>query len=237
MHLKSIPVLARLRRWWRPLRDDRSGLALIEFAVSFPVLLTAGLTAVDVTNLAIVHMKVSQVALNLADNMSRMGIANSLSTQQVREVDVNDAFEAVRDQGQVIRLVNNARVILSSLENQSGTQRIHWQRCIGLKSGTGYDSNYGTTATTDGIDATTANQGPTASSGMGDSGSQVNAPLGSGVMFVEINYLHTPYFRFLFNPSRIHYIASFIIRDNRDMRQIYNPNPAASRATCNLYGT
>ena len=209
----------------------------MEFALAFPILLTAGLTAVDVTNMAVVHMKVSQIALNLADNMSRMGTNNSLSSQQVREIDVNDAFEAVRDQGQGIRLVNNGRVILSSLENASGTQRIHWQRCIGLKSGTGYDSSYGTTAATDGIDATTANQGPTASSGMGDSGSEVTAPLGSGVMFVEVNYLHTPYFRFVFGQTRIHYIASFIVRDTRDFRQIYNPNPAATRATCNNYGT
>jgi Flp pilus assembly protein TadG len=237
MHLIKLPIPDRIRRLWQPLRDDRSGLALMEFALAFPILLTAGLTAVDVTNMAVVHMKVSQIALNLADNMSRMGTNNSLSTQQVREIDVNDAFEAVRDQGAGIRLVNNGRVILSSLENASGTQRIHWQRCIGLKSGTGYDSSYGTTATTDGIDATTANQGPTASSGLGDSGSEVTAPLGSGVMFVEVNYLHTPYFRFLFSPSRIHYIASFIVRDTRDFRQIYNPNPAATRAYCNVYGT
>jgi Flp pilus assembly protein TadG len=229
-------TLLRLKRFARLLRADRSGLALLEFALAFPVLLSSGLLAIDVTQLALVHMKVSQVALNLADNMSRMGLNNSLSTQQVREIDVNDAFEAVRDQGAQIGLVQNGRVILSSLENATGTQAIHWQRCIGLKSGTNYDSSYGTTAITDGT-TQTGNAGTAAPSGMGDAGSMVNAPVGSGVMFVEINYLYRPYFPWLTNQSRIHYAASFIIRDLRDFRQIYNPNPAATKMTCNLYTT
>jgi hypothetical protein len=72
---------------------------------------------------------------------------------------------------------------------------------------------------------------------MGPAGSMINAPEGSAVMFVEVNYLHTPYFRWLFNQSRIHYVASFIVRDARDLSRIYNPNPAATRATCNLYTT
>jgi len=221
----------------RALRKDHSGVSVVEFALGFPILFTIALTSVDLTNLAIVHLKVSQVALNLADNLSRMGVPNG-SKLQLREIDVNDAFEAVRDQGASIKLVNNGRVILSSLENQSGTQMIHWQRCIGLKSGTGYDSSYGTATpfTTAGTTAT-GNAGTAAPSGMGDAGAQVNAPSGSGVMFVEVNYLYTPYFPWLYSSSRVHYVASFIVRDMRDFTQIYNPSPAATRATCDVYGT
>jgi hypothetical protein len=54
-------------------------------------------------------------------------------------------------------------------------QRIHWQRCLGKRSGTGYDSSYGTTTTTAGTTATLANAG-TVSAGMGDAGLMVSAP-------------------------------------------------------------
>ncbi len=55
-------------------------------------------------------------------------------------------------------------------------------------------------------------------------------------MFVEINYDYQPIVgQWLFGAARIHYIASFVVRDNRDFVQIYNPSPAATRATCNLY--
>ena len=79
--------------------------------------------------------------------------------------------------------------------------------------------------------------------GMGDPpvASMVNAPLNSGVMFVEINYDYQPLFGTMFvGPTKIHYHASFIVRDKRDFRQIF-PAPAstppklAAAAKCNLY--
>ena len=73
---------------------------------------------------------------------------------------------------------------------------------------------------------------------MGPVGGQVNAPAASGVMFVEINYLTRPLFgTWLTAPARLNYIASFIVRDRRDFAQLYNPSPAATRLTCNLYSS
>jgi Flp pilus assembly protein TadG len=240
MHLKPSPadprrVLAHLRALKRALVPDRSGLAVVEFALVAPIVLTAGLYSIELTSLALAQLKASQIALNLADNMSRMGITNGLSTQQVREVDVNDALEAVRDQGAGVSFTTYGRVTLSSLENQTGNQVIHWQRCVGLKSGTGYDSTYGTTTTTAGTDQTTANAGTAAASGMGDAGSMINAPVGAGVMFVEVNYSYRPMFAWLMSPSIVHYTSSFIVRDQRDFRQIYNPSPAVTRSTCDRH--
>ncbi|MEG3147906.1 hypothetical protein U1839_24925 [Sphingomonas sp. RT2P30] len=225
-------LLAGLRRLGR----DQSGLALLEFAFGMPLVLGIGLYGVETANLALLNMKVSQITLNLADNASRVGASSSLATQQLREVDMNDVLQAARYQGAGIKLTTNGRIIVSSLENQSGTQYIHWQRCIGLKSGTGYDSSYGTTTTTAGTDATPGNAGTLAPSGMGDAGSMVTAPSGSGVMFVEINYAYRPLTgTWLMPAGRIHYVASFIVRDVRDFAQIYNPSPTATRSTCNLY--
>ena len=224
------------------LRRDRSGLALLEFAFSLPLVLGIGSYGAEIANLALVNLRISQIALNLADNASRVGVTSTLTTQQLREVDVNDVMQAARYQGKSINLTTNGRIILSSLENvQQGydtapVQRIHWQRCLGLKSGSGYDSSYGTTTTSAGTTATSANAGTTTTTGMGDPGSMVTAPAGSAVMFVEINYLTKPLFgTWLTTPARIHYIASFIVRDRRDFAQLFNPNPQATPSKCNLY--
>lgn len=239
-------MLARVRNALRrlpgKLRRDKSGVAMLEFAFSAPIVMIVGCYGLEAANLALINLRVSQIALALADNASRVGTYSSLSTQQLREVDVNDIFAAAQYQGDSIDLTTQGRIVLSSLENvqqsydAAAVQRIHWQRCVGIKSGAGYDSSYGTTTTTAGTTNTAANAGTTAASGIGDAGALVNAPGGSGVMFVEINYLTKPLFgTWLTSPARIHYIASFIVRDRRDFSQIYNPSPTATRRTCNLY--
>lgn len=235
---------AAMRQFFRRFRRDRSGVAMLEFAFAMPLMLGVGCYGLETANLALINLRISQIALALADNASRVGTYSSLTSQQLREVDVNDIFAATRYQGQGINLTTNGRIILSSLENvqqsydTAAVQRIHWQRCLGTKSGTGYDSTYGTTTTSAGTTATSSNAGTTAASGMGDTGAQVNAPSGSGVMFVEINYLTKPLFgTWLTSPARIHYVASFIVRDRRDFSQIYNPSPTATRMTCDKYTT
>lgn len=216
--------------------QDISGVSMVEFAFGMPLFLGAGLWGVQLTHLAIVNQRVSQLALELADNASRVGLYTAQNTIQLRETDVNDVLQAIRAHGASLQLTERGRVTLSSLERKNGVQRIHWQRCIGMRRGAGYDSSYGTTSVTAGTNTNSSNAGTLAPNGMGPTGAQVNAPEGSGVMFVEINYDYEPIVgvRWFAEPRRISYTASFIVRDNRDFAQIYNPSPAATRATCNL---
>jgi hypothetical protein len=251
----------------RRLGRDRSGVALLEFAFSLPLVLGVGMYATETASLALANLRVSQVALNLADNAARVGEAQSNNTQRLREIDINDVLTAARLQGERWGLTTRGRIILSSLENTSGTQMIHWQRCIGLRGSTtaeaNYRSSYGITATdgkstgstydpTAGVDTdtgpgdnsathpgskalgTTGNLGD----GMGDAGAKVTAPPDSGVMFVEINYEYDPVVSSSWLPSgstRIKYIASFVVRDQRVFSQVFNPDPAAKRWTCDKY--
>jgi Flp pilus assembly protein TadG len=238
-------ILSRAR--FTALGRDRSGTALLEFALALPLVIAVSAYGLEVANLALLNLRVSQAALALADNASRVGTYSSVSTQQLREVDINDIFAATRYQGQGINLTTNGRITLSSLENiqqsydpDAPVQRIHWQRCLGMKTDVGsdkYESSYGTTTTAAGTTNTSANKGTDAASGMGDPGAKVNAPAGSAVMFVEINYLTRPLFgTMLVSPSRIHYIASFIVRDRRDFSQLYNP-ATATKMTCDKHTT
>jgi len=236
-------ALTRLTQPLRRLRGDRSGVALIEFAFAAPVVLALGLYGAEMGNQALTHMQISQIALSLADNASRMGQLQAGNIEQMREADVNDAFQAARLQGKTLKLGTYARITMSSLENvqqsydaTAPVQRIHWQRCMGMKSATDYQSSYGTTTITAGSTATQADAGTTASSGMGDTGRKVVAPSGMGVIFIEVNYEYQPIVSsWLAQPFRMHYVASMIVRNNRDFRQIYNPANSATPSTCNLF--
>jgi Flp pilus assembly protein TadG len=230
---------ARLAQLWR---QERRGIAAIEFAICAPVILTAGGFGIELANYSIVSLRVSQAALTLADNGSRVGAMTTQSIVQLRESDINDVLQAIRLQGAPIRLTSFGRITMSSLENiQQGydttpTQRIHWQRCVGLRNGAAYESSYGTTRTTDGTTADSSTAGTAATTGMGDTGYKVGAPSGSGLIFVEINYDYQPLFGTLFLGSRkIHSIASLIVRDRRDFTMLYNPSPTATRSTCDKF--
>jgi Flp pilus assembly protein TadG len=217
---------------------------LIEFALAAPIVIVVGGYGIELANLALANMRVSQVALNLADHASRIGLTSTLTTTQLRESDLNDVLIAARIEGDPIGITKYGRVTVSSLENvqqswdTAAVQRIHWQRCIGLKSGPGFDSSYGTTQPTDGINASSAYAGTPAATGMGKASAKVMAPSGMGVMFVEINYTYQPLFGSLFvSRQTIGYSASFIVRDRRDYSKIWNPDPPAARYTCNLYSS
>lgn len=237
--MKRPRLPARLRRF----AANQSGLALLEFAFALPVVLVLGCYGVETANLAITNLRVSQLTANLADNGSRLGLMSSTSSVvQMRELDLNNALQAARLQGTGLKIGTYGRVTLSSLEyvqqsyDSQPVMRIHWQRCFGMKSGTGYDSSYGTTTATAGTDATQSNAGTAAPSGMGDPGAMVTAPSGSGLIFVEVNYDYQRLFGSTFmGPAKLHYVASFIVRDRRDFAQLYNPSPTATRSTCDKY--
>lgn len=240
---------------------DTGGVALLEFALSLPIVLAVGLYGVEISNLALTNLKLSQIALALADNASRVGVDNGLAQQDLREFDLNDVLQAAKLQGADLKLTKNGRITLSSLEESDGVQRIHWQRCLGQQKGAGFDSSYGRTtikgSTPSTADDTAASYDPTAgvntagagnpdnsashpgsiiTGGMGDPGSKISAPPDSGVMFVEINYNYQPVTgTWLIGAKKLHSIATFIVRDKRNFKQVTNPAPGLKRATCDLY--
>jgi len=245
-----------IRRIARALAASRRGSVSIEFVLVAPAVLALGGYGTEVSNLVYANLQLSQVALALADNASRIGVNNGQQLFQLREGDINDVLQGARLMSSGLDLANNGRITLTSLEmvqrnfsdmpnggDSAPVLRMHWQRCLGKRGGSsdpGYDSSFGqaTPLATAGTDATYANRG-TNTSGMGTA-PVVTAPSGSGAMFVEINYLYKPVFGSLFMaPRRIRTQATFVVRDRRDFTQIYNPPTALgatpARATCNLY--
>lgn len=206
----------RLSRFVRRLGSNQNGLALVEFALTFPVVLVVGGYGIELANFAIINTRISQLTLELADNASRVGMDNGLASYKLDESRTNMLLDSIKMQGAGMKLTTNGRITLSSLEGQAdGTQLLHWQRCIGLKSGAGYDSNYS---------AGTGSNGKTVTN-IGGSSQPVVAPAGTGVMFVEVNYDYKPLFSGLFVDSKvISHTAFFLIRDNRDLSGWTNIN-------------
>ena len=66
------PVMRRLRR-------DERGVALIEFAISLPVLLILCMFGLEAANLALTHLRISQIAMLVADNASRVRTSIAVS--------------------------------------------------------------------------------------------------------------------------------------------------------------
>jgi hypothetical protein len=214
------------RRGWRELlrrlAGDTSGVALIEMAYAAPFMMLLGLGGVEVANYAIMHMRVSQIAVSLADNASRAKQEVVSGVPRMREVDVNEAFTAALLQAGTLDMEANGRLILSSLEvNADGGQWIHWQRCFGEAD---YGSSYGEQG--DGASGTGL-------TGMGPTGRQVQAETGYAIMFAEVSYDYQPIMLgdFIDN-RRISKVAAMFVRDNRDLSQLYNPSPGATVNAC-----
>jgi len=200
---------------------DTSGLALVEFAFSAPLVLGMGMMGTDTAMMVIAHMQVSQIAMQVADNASRVGEQDVLTARRVFDRDINETLTGAEKLGQSIRIFNQGRVIVSSLQrNAQNGQWIRWQRCRGAKN---YDSSHGVEG-----DGATGTSFP----GMGRSGRRITASSGTAVMFVEVAYNFqsiTPIN--LFNNQQMVYTAAFNVRDNRDLNSLYAGGPVASCST------
>jgi hypothetical protein len=210
---KLTSLLARLR-------GDCSGLAMIEFAVSLPVLLSMGLIGLEVAHYGIASLRISQIAMTTADNAAR-------ERDAIDEIDVNELMQGAKLVGASIKFSQNGRIILSSLEQNAGKtgQWIRWQRCAGAKNVT---SSYGVQDKGK-DDATLPAMGPT--------GNQIAALPGTAVMFVEVVYDYQPIVgNRLLGAQTMSFTSAFNVRQRTD-QAIKNAKNLTSAQTsaCNLY--
>ena len=199
-------VLAPLRR----LAQDRTGVAMVELAFAAPLLLILGLGGIEAANYAVASLRVSQIAMTVADNAGRVRTA-------MDENDINDIMSGAKLIGSGIDFTANGRVILSDLEQRTTTagsggvgtkttanpngyrQFIRWQRCAGdleIQSGYGKPLNAAGTAVTNLDDATNADHGAVETAStldqMGSTTNPISAATGTAVMFVEVTYVYQP---------------------------------------------
>ena len=193
------------------IRSDSSGAASVEFALILPLLLVLGLYGSEVANMTVANLQVSQIALSVADNASRLGQTdNSGVTPTITESDVDGVLYGALQQGASLGFATKGRVILTSLEKDmaTGKQYIHWQRCRGSLART---SAYGNDSTLNGLN------GPVIS-GLGSGTQKVTAKTGSSVMFVEAYYQYRGVLGSMYVGNvTMKREAAFIVRDDRNL--------------------
>ena len=228
----TIPARAlnSLAKFSRSLTRSASGVAMTEFALVLPFLLGAGMMGVEVANRAVVQMKVSQLAIQIADNASRIGEQSVLDNRRIFEADINDLLHGAGVQAGGLDFYKHGRVILSSIEvvpDTTDDNYIHWQRCMGFKH---HLSTYG-----DEGDGLSGGSFP----GMGPAGHEVSAFGEEAVMFVEVSYDYQSFFGDTFGfDNEMSASASFNVRADRDLTQIYqvDPDHPAPISNCDVYG-
>lgn len=211
----------------RSLRRSEAGVAMVELAYSLPIVVPLFVAGAELTNYAVARMRISQIALHVADNASRIGTDSLLSAPRISETQINDLFTGANLQAGGLDLDGKGRVFLSSVEpianpNTTNKFKIRWQRCFGDLS---RPSSYGTAGNSqyDG--------------GVGPTGKKAIAPDDGGTMFVEVVYSYEPLIASGFVPSLdIRETAAMTVRDDRDFdgndgTGIYNDEGAA-QATC-----
>jgi hypothetical protein len=215
--LKNLATLpARSARLAARLRGCESGLAFLEFAMSLPVLVTLSLVGLETANLAMAHLRISNIAMLTADNAARV-------RDSIDEANVIEIMTGAKMTGDSIRFRQNGRIILSSVEpNTAGAggastgQWIRWQRCDGAKNTV---SNYGPQGT-----------GQTNSSlqAVGPAGNQIAATSGTAIMLVEVVYDYQPLVSStIFGPRQIRYESAFNVRQrtNQAISNLGNATP------------
>jgi hypothetical protein len=208
--MSRLPSFARAQL--RELARSQSGLALIEFAFSLPILLSLLLGGLEVANFALAHLRVNQIAMTVADNAGRVRTS-------IDEAHVYEVFAGADLVGQSIDFPENGRIVLSSLEpnGKSDTdagQMINWQRCHGSLA----------VAPRYGVQGDGRNDSSLVD-GIGPVGNKITSAEGTAVMFVEVTYQYQPIIvGDLLGPRRIHYESAFNVRErtNQDITNTQN---------------
>jgi TadE-like protein len=184
----------------RRLSECRSGVSIIEFALALPIVMLVATGGLECANVALAHLRISQIATTTADTSARV-------LTQMDESDIDEIFSGVDMMGNRINFKTNGRVVLSDLEPNGKTgsaagQMINWQRCYGSLD---VDPAYGV----EGTGRTNA----TLVNGMGPAGKRITAATGSAVMFVEVTYDYQPLVYDVLNVGQIRYEAAFNVRE------------------------
>lgn len=220
----------RIRAVLGDLRSDTGAVSTIEFALILPIFITMGLTGVEVAYMSTVNMQVSQTAISLADNASRLGQTdNSAVTPTVTEIDIDSVMAGALKQGESFDLEENGRIILSSLEldDETGQQYIHWQRCRGDLD---RESSYG-----EGNEENIRFDRPKDTvAGVGSDGDLITAAPDSAVMVAEVYYEYDGIINGVFGrDAEFRQEAIFTIRDDRDLSEVTIGSPGyTSESSC-----
>ena len=208
----------KLRTAARGLIANQSGVSIIEFALSLPLILGAATYGIEAANMTYCSQIMGDIAVMSADSTARVRTA-------ISEGDITEILTAAKTLGTGINFAAHGRIIVSGLEPvyQAGSttiitdQKIGWQRCSGALT---QNSSYGVATDLLGT------------AGMGPTGRKIAAAAGTDVIVVEVRYQYQPIISAaLYGPKTMTAIAAITVRER--------PNNAVggtgTASPCNVY--
>lgn len=209
------PLPARMARFARALRRNRSGAVAVEFALGLPLIVTMMTYGAEAANTAYATQLVGDITVQTADSLAR--VRNSIS-----EADVTEALNGIKTLGSNINFSQNGRIIVSSVKpvlDGSGNltnQNIRWQRCMGALN---QNSSYGVQGDNVGV------------TGIGPTGRKIATTTDTEIIFVEVRYTYQPLIsNRMFGARTITSIAALTVRD-RTANDLVNSGTASSCST------
>lgn len=175
--------LPSVRKAVQKLIADSLGVSIIEFAISLPFLCILCLGGLELSNLAVAYLRVSNIAIKTADHAARVRTS-------IDETDINEILTGAKLMGQKIDFANHGRIILSSIEPvmnaasppQVVNQYLRWQRCTGASSANSTHGSQGDGAT-----------GTAQAAGYGLPGqAKIAAAANTAVILAEVQYDYQP---------------------------------------------
>lgn len=219
------------RRFAAAIARATRGVAMTEFAMSLPVLLTLGLAGLETANYVLAHMRVSAIAQMTADNASRV-------RDSIDESDIAQLFTGATLAGERIAFATNGRIILTDLEQHptdATKQWVRWQRCAGslaLRSEYARPRAADSSEIRNGTETTRPSSylASPALTGFGPAGNQITAQAGTAVMVVEVVYNYQPIVsNTILGNTQIKNIRAFNVRQrNNHVLSNRNSLPAAA---------
>jgi Flp pilus assembly protein TadG len=215
-------MITRLRTLLKRLRTATSGLAVVEFALTAPVMIVLITYGLEAANIAISRVRIQTMTSGAADNASRI-------RDSIDETDITELLTGAKAVGSNLEFATRGRLIISSVERNAANDglEIVWQRCDGAKN---YVSSVGIQGK-----GKTDNTLPTVGYTKGD-GTIVNVSpkAGTVIIFVETAYDYKALFGdYLYGAQTFKDYRAYIVR------QRSNNTPTNSTAitakTCNLY--
>jgi len=184
---------------------------MVEMAFAMPVLLLMIFGGLELTQMAMTHMRLNQIAIAVADNAGRVRTG-------IDESNIYEVFAGADLIGNSISFKENGRVVLSSLVPNGKTgadsgQMINWQRCYGELN---VAPRYGVQG--DGADDASL------ADGLGGDGRKIQSAENTAVMFIEVTYNYTPLVLGIpgWGSQEIRYESAFNVRErtNQDITNV-----------------
>jgi Flp pilus assembly protein TadG len=122
-------MIAKLKSLLSRLRTATSGLAVVEFALTAPVMMVLITYGLEAANIGIARVRIQTMTSGAADNASRV-------RESIDETDITELLTGAKNVGSNIDFATRGRIIISSVERNAANNGlwIRWQRCDGAKN-------------------------------------------------------------------------------------------------------